>query len=235
MQFRLPFDPAPLLPRVRQTLRREMGDMRPEGWMEPVDQLVKSSISGRTKDDVSWAAYRRLREAFDRWDAVVEAGPVKVLDQISDVTYADEKAGNLVNAMRRIVSWRGELSLDFLADLPTEVAFRKLQNLPGVGPKVAASVMNFSTLRRPVLVADTHVRRVAFRLGLTSSIEKDRAHDELAENIDPAWDGDDLQELHVLMKRHGQSVCVHGQPKCRLCPLAKLCPSNLSDPGKSVH
>src|SRR5215217_9239990 len=210
MQPTLPFDLNPMLPRDR---------------LSHLDQLVRSELGGRTYDEISWAAFHRLKARFSDWDALVEAGPAEVEPLIADVTYARAKAVWMVEALRTIKAWRGELSLDFLGELPTEIAFRKLKNLMGVGSKVAASVLNFSTFARPLLVVDTHVARVARRLGLTSTDDLDRAHEELMGLVQPTWDATDLYELHRLMKRFGQTICRHHETACHRCPLAPGCPS----------
>lgn len=230
MQPMLPFDIAPLLPRVRRTLRNVLGSLRPEARMAPIDQLVKSQISGRTYDEVSWPAYLRLHAAFPSWESLLDAEPRVVEGVIADVTYADAKAEWVVAALRRIVEWQGELTLDFLTEGPVEAAFRKLQNLTGVGPKVASAVLNFSTLARPILVVDTHVCRVSRRLGLVDDDDLGHAHRRMMEQAGPTWDADDLFELHWLMKRFGQSICRHAAPLCQSCPLADLCPS-----ARTVH
>ena len=81
---------------------------------------------------------------------------------------------------------RGSLDLGFLADAPREEALEFLERLPGVGRKTAACVMLFS-FDRPELPVDTHVYRVASRLGLIrprASFEE--AHDVLRDATDPA-------------------------------------------------
>ncbi len=68
--------------------------------------------------------------------------------------------------LQRILDLRGDFDLDFLGELLVEQAMAWLQRLDGVGLHVAAAVLNFSTLRRPSMVVDTHVWRVARRYGL---------------------------------------------------------------------
>lgn len=225
----LQFEHDPLLPRIREALRAIFGDLRPGERLSPLDQLIRSELGGRTQDEVSWTAFHLLKARFEDWNDLLEAGAAAVEPLIADVTYAPAKAFWLVESLRMIKAWRGELNLDFLGELPTEVAFRKLRNLMGVGPKVAASVLNFSTFARPVLVVDTHVARVAYRLGLVAAVQDlDRAYTEMMEIVDPAWDADDLYELHALMKRHGQETCHALAPGCKTCALAEVCPQAAS-------
>lgn len=220
-----PFEADPVLPRVRATLRRTVSGLPVVRHMSPVDQLVRSALGGQTYDDVSWAAFDRLKARYPDWTEAARAEPAEILTLIADVAHADAKAAWIGEALRTIIGWRGEMSLDFLADLPLESAFRRLKNLMGVGSKVASSVLNFSTFARPMLVVDSHVARVAHRLGLATTEDLDRAHRDLMGLIDPAWDAQDLRELHRLIKRFGQTVCRTARPACEACPLAADCPS----------
>lgn len=219
------FGPDPTLPQARSLLRGLFGDLRGGRRLEPIWQLVKAMISGRTEDAVSWAAFERLRGAWPTPEALMAAHPDDIEPVIAGVTFADAKAAWLVSALRGVHAWSGALDLAFLADLPTEAAFRKLRNLVGVGPKVAAATLNHSSLRRPIIVVDSHVCRVAGRLGLVGRANLERAQEQLTAILDPRWDSDDLYELHSLFKRLGQEICIHGAPHCRRCPLSGLCPS----------
>jgi len=220
-----PFEADPLLSRVRAVLRRTVTDLPAMRHMSPVDQLVRSELGGQTLDATAWAAFDRLKARYPDWADAARAEPAEILALIAEVTHAKAKAAWIVEALRTIIAWRGELSLDFLADLPLEAAFRRLRNLMGVGSKVASSVLNFSSFARPMLVVDSHVARVAHRLGLTSRDDLDRAHNELMALVNPGWDAQDLRELHRLIKRLGQTVCRTRLPVCETCPLAGDCRS----------
>ena len=151
---------------VRAVLLTAFGPQRPKARMDPVSQLVKSSISHRTLDAVSWAAFLRLQGAFRNWEDLALAEPDAVLALIDDVTHAQDKARRLPIALRMIQDRIGWLSLSHLRNLTVEQARHELRALPGVGQKVAASVLNFSSLAMRDLVVDSHVHRTAQRLGL---------------------------------------------------------------------
>ncbi|MDB5431462.1 MAG: hypothetical protein JWP35_2578 [Caulobacter sp.] len=213
------------LPRVRSRLRQLRGPVRSNDRMAPIWQLIHAIISSRTLDAVSWAALERLMICWAEPEGIMAARPEEVEAVIFDVEHAEPKSRWLVAALRMLHNAHGDLTLGFLSDLPTEAAFRKLRNLTGVGPKAAATTLNFSSLKRRIMVVDTHVCRTANRLGFAFHKDLGKAHTEFSRHIDPAWDGDDLYELHWLLKRHGQEVCVDGAPACGRCPLADLCPS----------
>lgn len=231
----LQYEHDPLLPRVREMLRAIFGDLRPGERLSPLDQLIRSELGARTADDVSWTAFRLLKARFEDWNDLLDAGPAAVQPLIADVAHAPAKAFWLVESLRTIRAWRGDLNLDFLGELPTEVAWRKLRNLMGVGAEVAAAVLNFSAFARPVLVVDGHLARVAYRLGLVAAVQDlDRAYTEMMEIVDPAWDADELYELHGLMKRHGQETCHALAPACKSCALAELCPQAASSSRRTA-
>lgn len=223
MQMRL--DLSSDLPAVRDRLRAAFGTVRPHRRLDPVSQLVKTMVSARTYDEVSWAAFVRLRAAFGDWNALAGAAPADIEPIIDPVTFADEKARRIPEALRQICEARSDLDLDFLKDLPLDEAMAWLARLSGVGVKGAACVLNFSTLARPALVVDTHVHRATRRLGLAPRTgDTDGAYAALMEQAPIDWDAEDFFELHWLIKPHGQSICTHFDPACGLCVLRDLCP-----------
>ncbi|WP_310539374.1 endonuclease III [Phenylobacterium sp.] len=213
------------LPPTRDRLRSVLGQQRPEHPLDPVSQLIKSLLSSRTYDEVSWAAFIRLRAAYPDWNALVHATQEELEPVIDPVTFADQKARQLPILVRVLLLKRGELNLDFLAAEPVEEAMAWLMRLPGVGVKIAAAVLNLSTLNRRALVVDTHVHRVSRRLGLTGrSGDVREAYDSLMAQAPAEWQGEQLYELHWLLKGHGQSLCTHFDPACGLCVLRDACP-----------
>jgi endonuclease-3 len=215
---------GPSLTHLHQRLLSAFGPFRSDLRHEPLDQLVKSLISSRTHDEESQATYERLKHRYPQWSAVLDAPPEELRSLLCPVTYPDEKADWLSVALRQIVSKTGVLSLDFLADQPVEQAAAWLSRLSGVGPKVAAAVLNFSTLRMRVMVVDTHVLRLAKRYGLVSPSATAEAASRIMMNLAPdSWTAADFYELHWLMKRTGQMRCTHGWARCGACPLAAAC------------
>jgi len=211
---------------VRDRLRAMFGAIEPEpARLDPVSQLVKSLISSRTKDAVSWAAFMRLAARFADWEAAIAAGPAEIEPIIAEVTHAGAKARQLPVALWQIKRDRGALELDFLAAHSVDEAMSWLGRLAGIGPKSAACVLNFSRLDKRALVVDTHVHRVAMRLGLVGwASDVGKAYASLMDAAPDAWTPHDLVELHVLMKQLGQQACTHAEPRCHLCPLAQACP-----------
>jgi endonuclease-3 len=224
MQLSLPLERSNRVAAIDRRLRAVHRLPNDILYPDPISQLVLAVLGSRTRDDASMAAFLRLAEAFAGWAAVAEASPAGLLPYLTSVTFAGAKAAQLPAALRAIRTRRGALDLDFLAGWPVEDARAWLMALPGVGPKVAAAVLNFSRLRRRALVIDTHYVRVARRLGLLPCAVPDaRAWRAIERLLPDAWTAADLDAHHLLMKAHGQTRCRDTDPLCPGCVLADLC------------
>jgi endonuclease-3 len=193
--------------------------------LDPVSQLVRSILGSRTLDDVSTGAANALRARFGSWEAVRDAPLPKVRWIVRPVQYHEAKALWLQSALYTITVRRGALDLAFLAGWRVDEARAWLETLAGVGPKVSASVLNFSTLWMRALVVDSHHHRVARRLGLLpAGVEDGKAiHRILASQIPVDWDAATVEMHHCLMKLHGQVCCRKHSPRCADCPLTEEC------------
>lgn len=185
--------------------------------------LVATVLSQHTSDVNSDRAYRRLRERFPTWEAVRDAPVAEVEDAIRPGGLAAVKAARIQEILRVLSARAGggspEEALADLGALPLEEALARLRALPGVGPKTAACVLLFS-LGKPAFPVDTHVWRVAQRLGLIGKhTTAEAAHDELAALIPPEW----RHTLHVDLIRHGRQMCYARIPACERCPLRAEC------------
>jgi endonuclease-3 len=199
---------------------------RPQGRIDPLSELIAVILSQHTSDLNSERAFNSLRARFPSWAAVREAPTAEVADAIRSGGLAVIKAPRIQRVLDQIHAARGELSLDFLADLSLDDARTFLRTLDGVGPKSAACVLLFS-LDQPAMPVDTHVHRVAGRLGLIPPrTTADAAHEQLERMVPPA----DVYRFHVSLIQHGRAVCKAQRPRCPHCPVNALCPY----PGKSV-
>jgi endonuclease-3 len=214
---------------IRDRLRQVYGI---PGWGahgHPIAELILTVLSQSTNDRNRDVAYLRLRERFpgDTWREVRDA-PVDAIEEairpggISKVKSARIKA--ILEAITATAPCEGELSLDWLPQLPVHDAQRYLTSLPGVGRKTAACVLLFALGMRDVPV-DTHVSRVGGRLGLfRPGASFEEMHDELLA-ITPR--GQEL-EFHMNLLRHGRRTCHARRPECGACALARMCPSAFS-------
>lgn len=208
---------------MRGLLRPAVGGCDRMPPIQPIGELVRSTIGGRTYDRVSWAAYERLVRIYPGWRALAEAKVPDVEAVIADVRFPDRKAALLNTALQMIARRRPDFDLSFLGRWPVARALSWLERLPGVGRKVAASTLNFSTLAMPAFVVDTDVLRILVRFGtVRASADATLAYAVVMGAL-PTWSATDLSELHILLKRLGQEWCSLSRPRCDVCPLATRC------------
>jgi endonuclease-3 len=223
MQTSFDFKQAADLRSIRDRLAVQFGKA-PEGIrLDPVRQFVRSFIGSRTHDPVSWGAFRKLVARYPTWDAVAAAPVDDIEALIRDVTFPEKKAPELKAALRKIRACYGKISFDFLIGLDIEQALSLLRQIEGVGPKIAAATLNFSTFHGRAFVVDTHVQRVLQRFGFVganASIED--VYDAVMAAADD-FDADDLCELHWQLKSLGQKTCSHAHAQCFSCPLSDIC------------
>src|SRR5690606_23276809 len=186
----------------------------------PVFELVLTLLSQHTSDHNSGQAMHRLIERFPTWDEILAASATDIEDAIRPGGLAPTKSKRLLALLEEVKQRQPEWDLEFLRDLPIEEAKRWLTSLPGVGPKTAACVLLFS-LARPALPVDTHVERVAKRLGFVPlKMPADKAHDVLEGMLKP----DQVYAFHVDLIQHGRRTCIARKPRCNECVLEARCP-----------
>lgn len=194
--------------------------------MDPVSELVGSLLSHRTKNRESGTALRALQAAYPDWRMLIEAPAAEVESHIAAVTFPEVKAPVIQGALRFVLEERGELSLDFLAELTSPEALAWLRRIKGVGPKTAAATLAFSSLRMRALPVDSHHYRVARRLALIPpTVAEGPSHERLEALLPSSWDAQAVYDHHEVMMLHGQQVCFWRRPACSKCVLAELCPS----------
>ncbi|MBY0338921.1 MAG: Fe-S cluster assembly protein HesB [Acetobacteraceae bacterium] len=194
--------------------------------MPPLDELVSSLLSHRTRNADSGRAFRGLRARFAGWEAVRDAPVAEVEAAIASCTWPEAKAPALQRTLRAITERRGALDLSHLADMPPEEARAWLEALPGVGPKTSAAVLSFSTLRRRALPVDSHHHRVAQRLHvIPAKLAVGPAHRVLEAMLPAEWDAQTVYDHHEVLMLHGQKTCHFHNPACGRCVLLDLCPT----------
>ncbi len=204
---------------IRQRLLAEYGEPVWRTKLPPLAELVSTILSQNTNDDNRDLAFDRLRATFPSWEAVRDADPEAVIEAIRPAGLANQKGPRIQAALRQISAERGELDLEFLRDLPPDEVHEWLTKFKGVGPKTAAIVMLFS-LDLPAFPVDTHIHRVAGRLGLRpDSASADKTHDILAD----LFPEETYYDVHLNIIRHGRQVCKARTPRCWECALTDLC------------
>ncbi|HEY3489247.1 MAG TPA: hypothetical protein VGK27_03870 [Candidatus Deferrimicrobiaceae bacterium] len=188
---------------------------------EGVDNLVLTILSQNTTDRNRDLAYDRLMTRFGSLEALAAAEVADVEAAIRVGGLAKAKAGAILSALRRIREERGGFTLDFLASMPLPAARDYLTSFRGVGVKTANILLLFS-FGMPAFPVDTHILRVAKRLGLVAN-DADLAHAALA--LEPHVPSGEGVPLHLNLIRIGRELCKPRAPHCPECPLCPDCPT----------
>ena len=192
---------------------------RPHG--DPMSELVLTILSQNTSDTNSGRAFMRLRQRFPKWEDLLAVDPEDIIPTIQAGGLGRIKAPRLKAILEEVHYRLGSFDLIFLKDQPLDEAKAWLRSLPGVGPKTAACVLMFA-LGRPALPVDTHVYRVAQRLGLVpAKAGAAEAHDILEAILDP----EEIYPFHISLIKHGRRICRAQRPLCERCPLLDGCPA----------
>ncbi|HYN36967.1 MAG TPA: endonuclease III [Actinomycetota bacterium] len=176
-------------------------------------------LSQHTSDINSTRAFAGLRKRFSSWEEILDAPVEEVADSIRSGGIAQVKAERIKRILNEVEEREGTLDLARLSSLSDMEVNEYLCSLPGVGPKTAACVLLFS-MRRPAFPVDTHVHRVAKRLGLVP----EKASAETTQRLlEPRIPPELRYEMHMQLIRHGREVCKPRMPLCTQCALLDLC------------
>jgi endonuclease-3 len=206
---------------VLSLLGEEYGPMEWRPRYKPAAELVYTILSQHTSDINSGRAFETLMATFGSLEAVAAAEVADVEDAIRSGGLARVKAPRIKAILNDVAEKVGSYDLSFLAEMPLDEAKAWLKDLKGVGPKTAAIILCFS-LGLPAMPVDTHIHRVAMRLGfIGQKVSADQAHDVLEPMVAP----EDVFAFHLYLINHGRQVCKARRPRCADCVLAWGCPS----------
>ena len=179
-------------------------------YRNPYELLVAVMLSAQCTDkrvnQVTPALFRR----FPTVDSLAQATPAQVLEYISSVSYPNSKAAHLVEMAKRVVDVYGGAIPDNIDDL---------QTLAGVGRKTA-NVVCAVWFGQPTMAVDTHIFRVAERIGLTTGSRNPlQTERQLVKHIPEAL----IPKAHHWLLLHGRYVCQARRPQCEKCGLQNYC------------
>lgn len=215
----MPYSPTELI----ALLKQDYGEMPWRAHGDPMTELVLTILSQNTSDANSGRAFARLMAAFPTWEALLEADTAIIVEAIKLGGLAQIKAPRIKAILTQVWDRVGSFDLSFLMEMPLGEAKAWLRTLPGVGPKTAACVLLFA-FGRPALPVDTHVLRVAQRLGLVSAkTTAEQAHVLLEAMLTP----EQVYPFHIGLIKHGRRICKAPRPLCSQCVLQDGCPSAL--------
>ncbi len=183
-------------------------------YLTPYQLLVATILAAQCTDKRVNITTPALFERFPTPEALSEAAPEDIYPYIRSISYPNNKARNLAAMARKLVS-------DYGGVVPDDV--EELQKLPGVGRKTA-NVVGAVIFGRHVMPVDTHVFRIARRLGLTHNA---RTPLETEKQLTAHIPGYLLPKAHHWLILHGRYVCTARNPHCTECGLQPWCKKQL--------
>ena len=210
-KMRLKMEKKELFDYVISYFQKEMPIAETElEYKDPYELLVAVILSAQCTDKRVNQITPDLLKRFPTPEKLAEAEPDEVFDYIRSCSYPNNKAKHLVGMARMLVT-------DFNGHVPDDID--QLQKLPGVGRKTA-NVIASVVFNKPAMAVDTHVFRVAARIGLSVSsktpLETER---QLVEYFPEEL----LPLAHHWLILHGRYTCMARSPKCEKCGLTTVC------------
>jgi len=174
------------------------------------DTLLGVLLSARTTDVQVLKRFPAFRERFPTWESLAEADVDEIGSYIHTIGLYKTKAKAIKGLAHKILTEFGGNVPDTMEELIT---------LPGVGRKTASCVLSY-VFHTPAIAVDTHVFRIARRLGWAKGNTPEKVEKELMAAVpQSSWN-----EINRTFVQFGRDICVGGKtPKCWACPVAKWC------------
>lgn len=178
---------------------------------DPFQVLIATMLSAQTKDAVTHAASTRLFRVARTPRTMAALQVARIEKLIYPVSFYRTKASHVKETCRQLIE-------RYAGRVPSTMG--ELLTLPGVGRKTANLVLILSHASRDNICVDTHVHRIANRLGWVRTRTPDRTEAALYQAVPRRWWAD----VNLCLVTWGQNVCRPVYPRCRACVIAPLCP-----------
>ena len=179
-------------------------------YKDPYELLVAVILSAQCTDKRVNQITPDLLKRFSTPEKLADAEPYEVFDYIRSCSYPNNKAKHLVGMARMLVK-------EFGGQVPDDID--ELQKLPGVGRKTA-NVIASVVFNKPAMAVDTHVFRVAARVGLSVNSKTPL---ETEKQLMEYFPEDLIPMAHHWLILHGRYTCLARSPKCETCGLTPVC------------
>ncbi len=178
---------------------------------DPFQVLIATLLSARTQDATTLAASKRLFRRARTPRSMTKLGVKEIERLIYPVSFYRNKA-------RFVKATAETLARDYGSKVPDTL--EEMVKLPGVGRKTANLVMILAYRSQRNICVDTHVHRLANRLGWVKTSLPDATEQALYESTDARW----WPYINLYLVTWGQNMCRPVYPRCGDCPIAHLCP-----------
>lgn len=177
----------------------------------PLQLLVSTILSAQCTDKLVNSAVPHLFEKYKSAKDYANAKLEELESDINKINFYKNKARAIIGCCKKLVEEYRGMVPDSIDSLTT---------LPGVGRKTANVVLG-QAFGIPSVVVDTHVKRVAFRLGLTKNKDPEKIERDLMDSIPK----NEWTFFTSALIWHGRQICKARNPLCSECFLNKVCPS----------
>ena len=179
---------------------------------DPFRFLCAVILSASSTDREAMRAEERLNSVFDTAKKIAEADIAQIENLIKSAGLYKNKAKS-IKALAEV----------YVRDNKIPETVEELIKIPGIGVK-SANCYLVDVLGLPGVIVDTHFARVVYRLGLTSSLDRDKVYKEIRKTFDSSlW-----SRLSMTANLHGSTYCKASSPLCSSCFLSSICPSRAS-------
>ena len=182
-------------------------------WRNPLELLIATILSAQSTDVRVNEVGKTLFDKYTSAKAFADADPEEFQEDIRSTGFFRQKAKNVMATAKILVEEHG-------GEVPQDLD--ALVKLPGVARKTANVVLGTAFGIPSGFVVDTHVKRLAYRLGLTQQTNPVKVETDLMSKVPKdEW----IFAAHAIIW-HGRRVCDARKPQCDECTLAKVCPRN---------
>ncbi len=179
-------------------------------YSTPFELLVAVILSAQCTDKRVNQLTPALFQAYPDEIALSKAEPEEVFEYIKSCSYPNNKSKHLVGMARMLKNV-------FKGEVPSDI--KELQKMPGVGRKTA-NVIASVIFNKPAMAVDTHVFRVAARIGLSTNAKTPLETEKQLVKYIPE---DKIAIAHHWLILHGRYVCLARTPKCKSCGILPYC------------
>lgn len=178
-------------------------------FTSPFELLIATILSAQCTDVRVNKVTGELFKEYNKPEDFIELGEIQLIDRIKTCGLGNSKGKNIIEtSIKLLENYNGKVP----------ATMEELIELPGVGRKTANVVLS-NAFGVPAIAVDTHVFRVANRIGLADSKTVEKTELDLMENIaKERW-----TKTHNLLIFHGRRMCKARNPQCEICPINKHC------------
>lgn len=195
---------------IFDALQKRFPDARCElVFHTPFELLISTILSAQCTDERVNLVTASLFAEANTPEAIIRLGKTQLENKIRSLGLFHNKAKNILAACKVLVE-------KYEGQVPTDLEL--LRGLPGVGRKTANVVVS-NAFDIPAIAVDTHVFRVAHRIGIAHGKSPEKVEEELMR----VFPEDRWSLVHHLLIFHGRRICSARKPLCKECPVAQVC------------